>query len=170
MRDLQCGCHFYSVSVTESPTHTCLNGSFFLSADKTWDNCFFLCFFISLPFGSLCPICRGMNMPCVRAICSHSKSQSTLVCVPCHCGPGDGNTGIWDVWLWVALGLLAWSHLVFPPGHDKGDFGEHLSAGDRKDEMAVAREPGNDKVACYQEWVRDHEELHQVQCGFPAAS
>lgn len=74
------------------------------------------------------------------------------------------------MWLWVALGLLAWSHLVFPPGHDKGDFGEHLSAGDRKDEMAVAREPGKDKVACYQEWVRDHEELHQVQCGFPAAS
>lgn len=36
--------------------------------------------------------------------------------------------------------------------------------------MAVTREPGKDKVACYQEWVRDHEELHQVQCGYPAAS
>lgn len=54
----------------------------------------------------------------------HTQNLSPVAqsCVPCHSGPGNGNTGIWDVWLWAASGLLPWSHLVFPPGDDEGGF------------------------------------------------
>lgn len=91
---------------------------------------FFVLFFFFLPsnpFGSLCPLCRGRNVHCVCAICSEktlSKSEScgTSSCMPCHSGPGNGNTGIWDVWLWAPSGLLPWSHLVFPPGDDEAGF------------------------------------------------
>lgn len=54
----------------------------------------------------------------------------------------------------IPFGLLAWSHLVFPPGDDEDSFWRSLTAGDKKGVMAAARDPGKDKEVCHHEGLR----------------